>query len=82
MKLIIKNKEGVLLLYFIGGRVKFDNVCFLYDKKKEILRNIDFEVMFGMMVVFVGVMGVGKLMILKLLDWFYDVMKGSIMIDG
>ncbi|KAK4658476.1 hypothetical protein QC762_102140 [Podospora pseudocomata] len=78
----IKNKEGAPPLHFTGGRVKFENVCFSYDKKKEILRNIDFEATPGMTVAFVGATGAGKSTILKLLDRFYDVTKGSITIDG
>ncbi|KAK0747790.1 hypothetical protein B0T21DRAFT_278962 [Apiosordaria backusii] len=78
----IENKEGAPPLHFTGGRVKFENVCFSYDKKKEILKNIDFEATPGMTVAFVGATGAGKSTILKLLDRFYDVTKGSIKIDG
>ncbi|KAK4204056.1 hypothetical protein QBC40DRAFT_8998 [Triangularia verruculosa] len=78
----IENKEGAPPLHFTGGRVKFENVCFSYDKKKEILKNIDFEATPGMTVAFVGATGAGKSTILKLLDRFYDVTRGSITIDG
>lgn len=78
----IRNKEGAPPLHFTAGRVQFDQVSFSYDKKKEILKGIDFEATPGMTVAFVGATGAGKSTILKLLDRFYDVTKGSIKIDG
>ncbi|KAK4231745.1 hypothetical protein QBC38DRAFT_203198 [Podospora fimiseda] len=78
----VKNKEGAGPLHFKAGRVRFDHVSFSYDKKKEILKNINFEATPGMTVAFVGATGAGKSTILKLLDRFYDVTKGSIQIDG
>ncbi|KAK4193484.1 hypothetical protein QBC35DRAFT_371888 [Podospora australis] len=78
----VNDKDGAPPLHFTGGRVRFDNVWFSYDKKKDILKNIDFEATPGMTVAFVGATGAGKSTILKLLDRFYDVTKGSIQIDG
>ncbi|KAL2257710.1 hypothetical protein VTK26DRAFT_9274 [Humicola hyalothermophila] len=78
----ILSKQGAPPLRFAGGEVRFKQVCFSYDKKKEILKNIDFTAAPGMTIAFVGATGAGKSTILKLLDRFYDVTKGSIEIDG
>lgn len=78
----ILTKEGAPPLLFRGGEVRFDHVWFSYDKKKEILKDINFTATPGMTVAFVGATGAGKSTILKLLDRFYDVTRGSIEIDG
>ncbi|KAI1100232.1 hypothetical protein F4804DRAFT_348717 [Jackrogersella minutella] len=65
-----------------GGKVEFRNVSFSYDKKKDILKGVKVSVPSGTTVAFVGATGAGKSTILKLLDRFYDVTGGSILIDG
>ncbi|KAK3335358.1 hypothetical protein B0T19DRAFT_447035 [Cercophora scortea] len=69
-------------LVFNGGHVSFKNVCFSYDKKKDILKDISFTATPGKTIAFVGATGAGKSTILKLIDRFYDVTDGSIEIDG
>ncbi|KAL2168113.1 hypothetical protein VTG60DRAFT_377 [Thermothelomyces hinnuleus] len=78
----VLSKEGAPPLHFTSGEVRFDHVYFSYDNKKEILKDINFTATPGMTVAFVGATGAGKSTILKLLDRFYDVSKGSIKIDG
>ena len=78
----VRNKEGAKALELPTGRVSFKDVCFSYDKQKEILKKVNFEVEPGTTVAFVGATGAGKSTILKLLDRFYDVSDGSITIDG
>lgn len=78
----VVNKEGAIPLEFTGGNVAFENVYFSYDKKKPILKNINFSVPAGTTVAFVGATGAGKSTILKLLDRFYDVTEGTILLDG
>lgn len=62
--------------------VKFDRVSFAYDERKPTLQNVSFEVPAGKTVALVGETGGGKSTILKLIDRFYDVKSGSILIDG
>lgn len=78
----VLSKDGAPALKFSGGEVRFKNVWFSYDKKKDILRDINFTATPGMTVAFVGATGAGKSTILKLLDRFYDVTKGVVEIDG
>jgi ABC-type transport system involved in Fe-S cluster assembly fused permease/ATPase subunit len=63
-------------------KVEFKDVSFSYDKRKDVLRNINFVAEPGKTVAFVGETGGGKSTMLKLLFRFYDVTKGSITIDG
>lgn len=78
----VLSKEGAPDFQFKGGHVEFDGVGFTYDDKKEILKDITFDVKPGETIAFVGQTGAGKSTILKLLDRFYDVTEGSIKIDG
>lgn len=81
-KATVVNKEGASPLEFNGGHVKFEEVSFSYDKKKDILKNVSFTVSPGETVAFVGQTGAGKSTILRLLGRLYDVTGGSIKIDG
>ncbi len=82
MKPTVRNKDDAKPLDLPSSQVSFKNVCFSYDKQKEILKNVSIEVAPGTTVAFVGATGAGKSTILKLLDRFYDVSEGSIEIDG
>jgi ABC-type transport system involved in Fe-S cluster assembly fused permease/ATPase subunit len=78
----VMSKEGAPTFEFKGGRVQFEAVGFSYDKKKDILKDVTMDVAPGTTVAFVGQTGAGKSTVLKLLDRFYDVTEGSIVIDG
>ncbi len=64
------------------GRVSFEHVQFGYDKDKIIIHDFNCEVKPGQMVAIVGPTGAGKTTMVKLLMRFYDVMGGSIRVDG
>lgn len=64
------------------GCVKFDNVDFSYDERKQTLKQINFTAEPGKTIAFVGETGGGKSTMLKLIFRFYDVSGGSIKIDG
>lgn len=78
----VENKAGARPLKYVAGEVEFDHVCFSYDNKKTIINDVSFRVPGGQTVAFVGATGAGKSTLIKLLDRFYDVAKGSIRIDG
>jgi ABC-type transport system involved in Fe-S cluster assembly fused permease/ATPase subunit len=63
------------------GEIVFNKVDFAYDSRKPTLKEVDFKVPGGTTVAIVGETGSGKSTILKLLDRFYDVTHGSIVID-
>ena len=54
----------------------------LIEKKRNTLKNISFTVEPGQKVGLVGFSGSGKSTIIKLLERFYEVSKGNILIDG
>lgn len=62
--------------------VTFDNVIFGYDRDREILHGLSFEVPAGSRVAIVGPSGAGKSTIARLLFRFYDPWEGRILIDG
>lgn len=66
----------------IQGDVKFDRVCFGYDKDAPVLKDVSFSVEPGQTVALVGSTGAGKTTIINLLTRFYDIDSGSIHVDG
>jgi len=65
-----------------GPDVRFENVSFHYDAKREILCDISFTVPAGTITAVVGQSGAGKSTLARLLFRFYDVQSGKILIDG
>jgi ATP-binding cassette, subfamily B, heavy metal transporter len=64
------------------GHIRFENVSFSYDGKREILNDVSFEIPPGHKVAVVGPSGAGKSTLARLLFRFYDVTGGRITIDG
>ena len=63
-------------------RVRFEDVRFGYDPRRQILHDIDFEIPAGGTVAVVGHSGCGKSTLARLLYRFYDVDGGRITVDG
>ena len=64
------------------GRIEFDHVWFAYKKDDWVLRDVSFAVEPGEKSAIVGATGAGKTTIIKLLNRFYDVQRGSVRVDG
>lgn len=71
----------VILVLVLCGDIWFENVSFGYDECL-ILCGIDLDIKVGEIVVFVGLFGVGKMMLLVLLLCFYELILGWIIVDG
>jgi len=64
------------------GSIVFDHVTFEYRPNEPVLRDLSFAVEPGQKVAIVGPTGSGKTTIIKLLNRFYDVQSGRILVDG
>ncbi|MBM7700071.1 subfamily B ATP-binding cassette protein MsbA [Kurthia huakuii] len=79
----IENKDGALALPAVKGQVDFNDVSFRYnDNGRNVLQDINFSIRPGQTAAFVGMSGGGKSTIISLIPRFYDVLEGSIEIDG
>jgi ATP-binding cassette, subfamily B, multidrug efflux pump len=65
-----------------GGSVVFEHVNFEYRKGEPVLKDLSFSVAPGQKIAIVGPTGSGKTTIMKLLNRFYDVTSGQILVDG
>ena len=65
-----------------GAEVRFSDVRFAYDRRREILHGISFVVPAGRTVAIVGPSGAGKSTLSRLLFRFYEPSAGRITIDG
>ncbi|NNE15626.1 MAG: ABC transporter ATP-binding protein [Saprospiraceae bacterium] len=66
----------------IRGNVKFEDVSFAYDEKTFVLKNINFELEAHKTLAIVGSTGSGKTSIINILNRFYPIQKGRIIIDN
>ncbi|MBR4260410.1 MAG: ABC transporter ATP-binding protein, partial [Clostridia bacterium] len=66
----------------IKGKIEFKNVWFAYEDEKWILKDVSFTIEPGQSVALVGKTGSGKTTITNLINKFYTIQKGEILIDG
>lgn len=80
---LIKLHEGRELPPKIDGIIEFKNVSFKYPTRDDYaLQNLSFKVNKGETVALVGESGCGKSTTLQLIQRFYDVNGGQILVDG
>lgn len=78
---MIKEPEQPVLLEEVAGSIQFNKVSFSLDEK-SILSDISFDVTAGKTIGIMGATGTGKSSIINLLQRFYDVTEGEIIVDG
>ncbi|HPG96667.1 MAG TPA: ABC transporter ATP-binding protein [Rectinema sp.] len=66
----------------IRGHIELSHVWFAYKNEEWVLKDVSFIVNPGEKVAIVGYTGAGKSTIANLLARFWDIQKGSILIDG
>lgn len=67
----------------IEGAVRYENVCFRFEKSPaRQLNNVNLDISAGMFVGVVGQSGAGKSTLTKILPRLYDLEEGRILIDG
>lgn len=77
----VEDKIGAKPIEIKGASVRFQNVNFSYEKDRQILFDVSFDIPAGHKVAVVGTSGAGKSTLARLLFRFYDVDTGDILID-
>lgn len=77
----IKNTENPLVTEQLSGNIEFKNVNFGYGNENLVLKDISFKTRPGEIIALVGPTGSGKTTIASLINRFYDVTDGQILID-
>ena len=79
---IVDNKESTLKIN--SGSIEFKNVCFKYknDAKTNVLDNISLKIDSGEFIGIVGQTGSAKTTLISVLERFYDINSGEILLDG
>ncbi|MDF2117044.1 ABC transporter ATP-binding protein [Roseiarcaceae bacterium H3SJ34-1] len=79
----IADAPGARPIVVSAGRIEFDNVTFGYEGAgRALFRNLSVVIEPGQRVGLVGHSGAGKSTFVKLVQRFYDVQEGEILIDG
>jgi ATP-binding cassette, subfamily B, multidrug efflux pump len=78
----IKNPDEPAELKSVQGRIEFKNVWFAYEGEDYVLKDVSFSINPGESVAIVGHTGAGKSTLINILTRFYDIQKGSVLLDG
>lgn len=78
----IADPEQPTALEHVRGEVEFRDVWFAYNEEEWVLKGISFRIRPGESVAFVGATGAGKTSLISLISRFYDVQRGSVLVDG
>ena len=66
----------------VKGDIEFKNIWFAYDDENWVLKDVSFHVKPGETLALVGATGAGKSSTINILNRFYEVNKGTILLDG
>ncbi|MCM4154778.1 ABC transporter ATP-binding protein [Gramella sp. AN32] len=74
--------KGTTKIGKLNGDIEFKNVRFSYVEDEEVLKGISFKVNPGETIAIVGATGAGKSTIINLLNRFYEIDGGEILVDN
>ena len=77
-----KDSPDALPIDKVSGRIEFRKVSASYDAGKEVLHNVNLELLPGKKLALVGPSGGGKTTICHLIPNFYQPSDGEILLDG
>ena len=78
----IQDAENTKDLLVEQADITFKNINFSYNKERQILHDLSFDIPSGHKVAVVGPSGAGKSTLARLLFRFYDTGQGEILVDG
>lgn len=78
----IKNIENPHPIAGLKKEIIFEDVCFAYEEDRPVLKHINLTIPKGKTIALVGNSGGGKTTLVNLIPRFYDVIQGSVKIDG
>ncbi|MFO8061299.1 MAG: ABC transporter ATP-binding protein [bacterium] len=74
--------EGAICKVDFNNSIEFRNVWFAYNKNEYVLKDVSFTVKKGEKIALVGASGSGKTTTISLLERFYSIDRGDILVDG
>ena len=74
--------DGKIVISHLKGEIEFQDVHFGYDEDEEVLKGVSFKANIGETVAIVGATGAGKTTVINLLNRFYEINSGKILVDG
>jgi ATP-binding cassette subfamily B multidrug efflux pump len=74
--------NGTRKVEHVQGDVKFQHVWFAYNDAEYVLKDINLDIRPGETIALVGATGAGKSSIINLLNRFYEINRGAILVDG
>src|SRR5476651_738641 len=73
---------GTLKPARLAGEIAFNHVWFAYNDENWVLKDINFHVKPGETLALVGATGAGKSSTINILNRFYEISKGQVLVDG
>ena len=77
----LEDYDSGIKLEKVRGKIEFRNVWFAYEAENWILKDVSFTINPGESVALVGKTGSGKTTITNLINRFYTIQKGEILLD-
>lgn len=78
----LSQQNGTIQAESLQGNIEFKDVRFGYKENEEVLKGINLTINKGETLAIVGSTGAGKTTIINLLNRFYEINSGEILIDG